>query len=75
MLTYWYINYLNKVFMKKKKKREREKRKERTALETEAQVRLLGQEDSLEKEMATHFSINWRIPWTEYPDGQQSTES
>jgi len=27
MLTSWYINYLNKVIMKKKKKREREKEK------------------------------------------------
>ena len=28
----------------------------------------LGQEDSLEKEMATHSSIlAWRIPWTEEP--------
>ena len=29
---------------------------------------------SLEKEMATHSSIlAWRIPWTEQPDGLQST--
>ena len=36
----------------------------------ETQVRSLGQEDPLEKEMATHFSIlAWRIPWTEEPDG------
>ena len=35
----------------------------------------LGQEDSLEKEMATHCSIlAWRIPWTEEPGGLQSTE-
>ena len=28
----------------------------------------LGQEDSLEKEMATHSSIlAWEIPWTEEP--------
>ena len=28
----------------------------------------LGQEDSLEKEMATHSSIlAWRVPWTEEP--------
>jgi len=28
----------------------------------------LGQEDALEKEMATHFSIlAWRIPWREEP--------
>ena len=34
----------------------------------ETQVRCLGQEDPLEKEMATHSSIlAWRIPWTEEP--------
>ena len=32
----------------------------------ETWVRSLGQEESLEKEMATHCSIlAWRIPWTE----------
>ena len=32
----------------------------------ETQVRFLGQEDFLEKEMATHSSIlPWRIPWVE----------
>ena len=32
----------------------------------ETWVRSLGQEDPLEKEMATHSSIlAWRIPWTE----------
>ena len=37
------------------------------------QVRLLGLEDLLEKEMATHSSIlAWRIPWTEEPDRLQS---
>ena len=36
----------------------------------------LGQEDTLEKEMATHSSIlAWRIPWTEEPGGLQSTGS
>ena len=35
-------------------------------------VRSLGQEDSLEKEMATHSSIlAWTIPWTEEPGGLQ----
>ena len=39
-------------------------------------VRFLGQEDPLEKEMATHSSIlAWRIPWTEEPDRLQSMES
>ena len=40
----------------------------------ETWVRSPGQEDPLEKEMATHFSIlAWRIPWTEQPGGLQST--
>ena len=31
----------------------------------ETQFRSLGQEDPLEKEMATHFStLAWKIPWT-----------
>ena len=35
------------------------------------QVRSLGQEDPLEKEMATHSNIfAWEIPWTEEPIGQ-----
>ena len=39
----------------------------------ETQVRSLGQEDPLEKDMATHSSIlAWRIPWTEEPSGLQS---
>ena len=34
----------------------------------ETQVQSLGQEDPLEKGMATHSSIlAWRIPWTEEP--------
>ena len=45
-----------------------------TMLET--QVRPLGREDPLEKEMATHSSIPaWRIPWTEEPGGLQSMGS
>ena len=40
----------------------------------ETQVRSLGWEDPLEKEMATHSSIfAWRIPRTEEPEGLQST--
>ena len=36
-------------------------------------VQSLGQEDALEKGMATHSSIlAWRIPWTEDPGGLQS---
>ena len=38
----------------------------------ETQVQSLGQEDPLEKGMATHSSIlAWRIPWTEEPSGLQ----
>ena len=36
----------------------------------ETLVRFLGQEDPLEKDMATHSSIlAWRIPWTEESGG------
>ena len=36
------------------------------------QVQSLGQEDTLEKEMATHSSIlAWEIPWTEESGGRQ----
>ena len=36
-------------------------------------VSSLGEEDPLEKGMATHSSIlSWRIPWTEEPGGLQS---
>ena len=42
----------------------------------ETQVWSLGQEDPLEKGMATHSSILiWRIPWTEEPGRQQSMGS
>ena len=39
----------------------------------ETQVPSLGQEDPLEKEMATHSSIHaWEIPRTKEPGGLQS---
>ena len=39
----------------------------------ETQVRSLGQEDPLEKEMATHSStLAWKISWTEEPGALQS---
>ena len=42
----------------------------------ETRVRSLGQEDPLEKEMATCSSIlAWTVPWTEEPGGLQSTGS
>ena len=42
----------------------------------DSQVGSLGQEDALEKEMATHSSILvWKSPWTEEPGGLQSMGS
>ena len=42
----------------------------------ETWIQSLGQEDPLEKEMATHSSIlAWEIPWTEEPGGLQSMGS
>ena len=42
----------------------------------ETWIRYLGQEDPLEKEMATHSSIlAWSIPWTEEPGRLQSMAS
>ena len=42
----------------------------------ETRVQSLGQDDPLEKEMATHSSIlAWRIPWIEEPGGLQSMGS
>ena len=42
----------------------------------ETWVRSLGQEDALEKEMATHSNtLARKIPWTEEPSGLQSTGS
>ena len=36
----------------------------------ETWVQLLGREDPLEEEMATHSTIlSWKIPWTEEPGG------
>ena len=42
----------------------------------QTQVRSLGQEDPLEKEMATHSNtLAWKIPWTEEPSRLQSMGS
>ena len=42
----------------------------------ETRIQFLGQEDSMEKGMATHSSIlAWRIAWTEEPGGLQSMVS
>ena len=41
----------------------------------ETWVQSPGQEDPLEKEMATHSStLAWEIPWTEEPGGLQSMD-
>ena len=42
----------------------------------ETWVQSLGQEDPLEKKMATHSSVlAWRIPWSEEPGRLQSMDS
>ena len=42
----------------------------------ETRIRSLGQEDPLEKEMATHsVTLAWKIPWTEEPGKLQSMGS
>ena len=42
----------------------------------ETRVQSLGQEDPLEKEMATHSSIYvWKVPWMEEPGRLQSMGS
>ena len=49
---------------------------EESACLQETQVPLLGQENPLEKGMATHSGIlGWRIPWKEEPGGLQSMGS
>ena len=42
----------------------------------ETWIQSLGQENPLEKGLATHSSIlAWEIPWTEEPGGLQSMQS
>ena len=42
----------------------------------ETWVKTMGEEDPLEEEMATCFSVlAWKIPWTEEPGGLQFMES
>ena len=42
----------------------------------ETQIRYLGQEDPLQKGMATHSSIlAWRIPWTEEAGGLTNSQT
>ena len=42
----------------------------------ETWVQSLGQEDPLEKKMATHSSVPaWEIPWTEEPGGVEKSRT
>ena len=41
----------------------------------ETEIQALGQEDPLEKGVATHSNIAWKIPWTGEPGGLQSMGS
>ena len=41
----------------------------------EMRCQSLGQEDALEKKVATHSDLIWEIPWTEKPRGLQSMGS
>ena len=62
-------NYTNKVLMTQISFTGGSGGKESPCMQ-ETWVQSLGQEDSLEKEMATHSSIlAWRIPWMEKPGG------
>ena len=48
------------------------KKKKKLSVTQETQVQFLGQEDPLEKKMATHSRIlAWKIPWIEEPGGLQ----
>ena len=48
----------------------------RLAAMRETRVQSLGQEDLLEKKMATHSStVAWKIPWMEEPSNLQSMGS
>ena len=54
----------------------KEKKKKKNPAMRETSISSLGQEDPLEKEMATHSStLAWKIPWREEPGGLQSRGS
>ena len=54
----------------------KKKKKKKSLCNAGDQGSILGQEESLEKGMATHSSIlAWRIPWTEEPGELQSIGS
>ena len=73
----FHLRYVNLIHsMEKIENRERQYPKEKwVTFIWETQVWSLGQEDPLEKRMATHSSIlAWEILWTEEPGELQSTE-
>ena len=50
----------------------KKKKTKKLSVTQETQVQFLGQEDPLEKKMATHSRIlAWKIPWIEEPGGLQ----
>ena len=66
------ISQFNKLFLKPLMVQ----RVKRLSAMQETWVQSLGQEDPLEKEMATHSrTIAWKIPWTEEPGRLQSMGS
>ena len=70
------FSYLSDVFLIAFNKSLVAQRLKRLPSMPETQVRSLGREDPLEKEMAAHSGVlAWRIPWTEEPGGLQSTGS
>ena len=73
--VYISVHFINSILFKSRASLVAQRLKPLPAM-WETWVRSLGQEDPLEKEMATHSSIlAWRIPWTEELGGLQSTGS
>ena len=71
-----YNVYLNKMFINKYMGFPGRSAVKNLSAMKETRVQSLCQEDPLENEMATHFSIlAWKIPWTEEPGGLQSMGS
>ena len=67
------INVYEKGFFYREIMRKVAQMVKRLSTMRETQVRSLGWEDPLEKEMAIHSStIAWKIPWTEEPGRLQS---
>ena len=69
------ITYINYIFTQNGASLVAQRVKRLPAMQ-ETWVQSLGQEDPLEKEMATHSStLAWKIPWTEKRGRQQSVGS